>query len=261
MGLNSPSVGIIGGTGRMGAWFARFFENQGCSVSSAGRRTVLTASAVARECEVVIVSVPIADTIGVIKELGPLVRKDGLIMDLTSIKKGPMEAMLNCSRSEVLGAHPLFGPEEKKMTDRKMVICPGRGERWLKWLTGILEKTGIRTIQMNPEEHDKLMGLIQGVNHFSTLALALCIAKSGFSFEEILNCSTRSFNQRLDRIRSILNQSPELFESLIMDNSGTAEFIEQYLDSVENMIKMSREIDRKSFREIFHSLQTFFNKT
>jgi prephenate dehydrogenase len=181
MGLASPNVGIIGGTGRMGSWFADFFENQGFSVSSAGKRTGLTPSTVARECEVVIVSVPITDTIEVIRELGPLVREDGLIMDLTSIKKDPVEAMLKYSSSEVLGAHPLFGPEENNIAGQRVVICPGRGERWEKWLTGILEKAGAKIVKMETEKHDRLMGVIQGANHFSTLALALCIARSEFS--------------------------------------------------------------------------------
>lgn len=257
MGLTSPTVGIIGGTGRMGSWFASFFENQGFSVSSAGRRTGLTPSTVARECEVVIVSVPITDTIGVIRELGPLVREDGLIMDLTSIKKEPVEAMLKYSSAEVLGAHPLFGPEEERIVGQRVVICPGRGERWSEWLTGVLEKAGVKIVKMDPEKHDRLMGIIQGASHFSTLVLALCITGSGFSLEELLNCSTRSFSQRLDRIKSMLKQPPELFESLVMDNPEAEEFIEQYHDSVDKMIRVTRKVDRRAFKEIFNSLKTF----
>jgi prephenate dehydrogenase len=241
----------------MGSWFASLFESQGLSVSSAGKRTGLNPATVARECEVVIVSVPITDTIKVIKELGPLVREDGLIMDLTSIKKGPVEAMLKYSRAEVLGAHPLFGPEEEEAEGQKVVICPGRGEEWSKWFTGILDKAGVKIVKMDPEKHDRLMGLIQGVNHFSTLALALCIERSGFGLEEISNCTTRSFNQKFDRIKSMLKQSPELFESLIMDNPEAGEFIEQYYDSADKMIRVARERDREAFKEIFNSLKDF----
>ena len=257
MGLASPTVGIIGGTGRMGSWFVSFFESQGLSVFSAGKRTGLNPATVARECEVVIVSVPITYTIEVIKELGPLVREDGLIMDLTSIKKEPVETMLKYSRAEVLGAHPLFGPEEEEAEGQKVVICPGRGERWSKWFTGILDKAGVKIVKMDPEKHDRLMGLIQGVNHFSTLALALCIKRSGFSLEEISNCTTRSFNQKLDRIKSMLKQSPELFESLVMDNPEAGEFIEQYCDSADKIIRVARERDREAFKEIFNSLKDF----
>ena len=257
MGLVSPTVGIIGGTGRMGSWFSDFFESQGFNVSSAGRKTEMTPSTLARECDVVIVSVPIADTVEVIRELGSLVREDGLIMDLTSIKKEPLEAMLRYSRAEVLGAHPLFGPEEEGSEGQRVVVCPGRGERWLEWLIGVFEKAGVKIVKMSPEKHDRLMGLIQGANHFSNLALALCAERSGFCIEELKDCSTRSFSQRIDRIKSMLKQPPELFESLIMDNPEAGKFIEQYHDSANKMIRVTRERDREAFKEIFNSLKDF----
>jgi prephenate dehydrogenase len=213
----------------------------------------------AGQSHVVVISVPIADTIKVIQEVGPFVSEHGLLMDLTSLKKASLEAMLDYSSAEVLGAHPLFGPEEKPPKRRTVAICPGRGETGMKWLTGVLKKAGIKVLVMDPEEHDRKMGLIQGVNHFSTLALALCISQSGFRFEDIMDCSTHTFRRRLDRIRSIMMQPPELFESLLMDNPQASEYIEQYRRSVEGLIRITRDGDRKAFEELFESLKKFFN--
>lgn len=257
MGLTKPTVGIIGGTGRMGSRFANLFKRQGLRVFCAGRKTGLTPSTIAQQSDVVVVSVSIPNTVKVIQEIGPMVRENGLLMDLTSLKKGPMEAMLKYSSAEVVGAHPLFGPEEKHIKGQRMAICPGRGERGLKWLTEILEKAGIRVVVMDPEVHDRIMGLIQGVNHFSTLALALCMSRSGFSLDDILNCSTQTFNSRIDRVRAIVEQPSELFESLLIDNPGAREFIEQYLDAVEGLIEITRECDTGAFRGLFNSLKTF----
>lgn len=257
MGLTQPTVGIVGGTGRTGSWFANLFERHGLRALRAGRKTRLTPSALARQSDVVVISVPIAKTVEVIREIGPMVREDGLLMDLTSIKKGPMEAMLKYSRAEVVGGHPLFGPEERHPTGQRMAICPGRGERGLEWLRGFLEKAGIKVVVMDPGEHDRIMGLIQGVNHFSALALGLCISRSGFSFDEVLNCSTQTFKRRLDRIRAIVEQPSELFESLLMDNPGAGEFIEQYRDAVEGMIEITRKGDIGAFKGVFKSLKAF----
>jgi prephenate dehydrogenase len=258
MGLTHPTVGIVGGTGRMGSWFANLFAKQGLRVLCAGRKTRLTPSAMVRKSDVVVISVPIAHTIGVIRELSPLVRENGLLMDLTSIKKEPLEAMLQYSRAEVVGAHPLFGPEEEHTAGQKVAICPGRGERGLKWLTGILEKTGIRVVVMDPEEHDRIMGLTQGLSHFSTLALALCISRSGFSLDDVLRCATQNFKRRLDRIGAMAEQPSELYESLLMANPASGEFIEQYEYAVEKMMGIIRKGDRRTFRGLFHSLKDFF---
>ncbi len=258
MGLTRPAVGIVGGTGKMGSWFANLLEGQGLTVYCTGRRTRLTPSAMVRKSDVVVISVPIARTIEAIRELGPLVRENGLLMDLTSIKKGPLEAMLEYSRAEVIGTHPLFGPEEAHIPGHKVVICPGRGKRGLEWMRGILEKAGIQVLVMDPEEHDRMMGLIQGANHFSTLALALCISRSGFGFDDVMRCSTPNFARRLDRIRTIVDQPPELFESLLMDNPGAGEFIEQHGDAVEEIMGITRQKDTGAFREVFYSLKAFF---
>jgi len=44
----------------------------------------------AQKSDVVVVSVPIADTVRVIREIGPLVPGEGLLMDLASLKAGPV---------------------------------------------------------------------------------------------------------------------------------------------------------------------------
>jgi len=95
--MEKLKIGIIGGTGQMGQWFKRFFEKEGHKVVIAGRKTKITPKECAAQCDVVIMSVPIDVTIKTIKEIAPLVREDALLMDLTSIKKEPVEAMLKYS--------------------------------------------------------------------------------------------------------------------------------------------------------------------
>jgi prephenate dehydrogenase len=254
-----PKIGIVGGTGAMGSWFAHLVEPVTERTFRVGRRTDLTPVETARRCDVVVISVPIADTIKVIRELGPLISENALLMDLTSIKEKPVKAMLQYSCAEVVGAHPLFGTEGKSAKGQRMVLCPGRGKKGLKWLTKVLERAGIKVVVMDPVEHYQIMGLIQGVNHFSTLALGLCMVKSGFGFEEILNCSTRTFERRLDRIRSMVKQPAELFESLLMDNPWVEVSSEEYLDTIQTMLQIIRSNDREAFGELFKSLGTFLN--
>jgi prephenate dehydrogenase len=259
MGLIRPTVGIVGGTGKMGSWFAELLEQSGSTVFRVGRKTDLTPAEAAQQCDVVVISVPIADTDKVIQEIGPLVSEKGVLMDLTSVKKGPVEAMLRYSRAEVVGAHPLFGPEITANSGLRVVVCPGRGERGLDWLKGVLEGAGLKVMVLSPEKHDHIMGLIQGVNHFSTLALASCISGSGLEFEDILNCSTQTFIDRVERIRSVLEQPAELFGSLLMDNPAACEFNEAYLRSVADLIHIIRKGDKEAFEKLFESLKKFFN--
>jgi prephenate dehydrogenase len=258
MGLTHPKVGIVGGTGRMGSWLALLLEGRGLTVLRTGRKTDLTPSEMARQCDVVVISVPIADTVRIIKEIGPLVSEKGLLMDLTSVKKAPVETMLKYSRAEVVGVHPLFGPDSGSSSDLRIAVCPGRGHEGRNWIIDIFRDEGFQVVTLEPEKHDRIMGIVQGVNHFSTLALAHCISRSGIEIDHLVNVSTFTFNQRLGRIRSILEQPGELFGSLLMDNPAAGEFIEQYLESVESLIRITRNGDREAFGELFNSLKDVF---
>jgi len=259
LGLAAPRVGIIGGTGRMGVWLTGLLERRGLAVLIAGRKTELTPAEMARQCDVVVISVPIAETERIIKEIGPLISEEGLLMDLASVKKGPVEAMLKYSKAQVVGVHPLFGPNVDSNGDLRIAICPGRGESGLDWITDIFRDEGFRVTILEPEKHDRMMGLIQGVNHFATLSLALCISSSGIEYKDLLSLSTQTLLERLERIRAIIGQPSELFRSLLMENPAAGEFIEQYRESVEQLITITRDGNKEAFEELFESLKNVFD--
>ena len=62
-------AGIIGGTGKMGRLFVPVFERAGYDVLVSGRSTRLSAADLASSCELVIVSVPIRDTVASFREI------------------------------------------------------------------------------------------------------------------------------------------------------------------------------------------------
>ncbi|MCP4683330.1 MAG: prephenate dehydrogenase/arogenate dehydrogenase family protein, partial [Desulfobacterales bacterium] len=251
--------GIIGGTGKMGSWFADLMERHGSEVFRLGRKTTPTPAEMAPQCDVVVISVPVDKTVDVIEEIGPLITEDALLMDLTSIKKKPLEAMLKYSRAQVVGAHPLFGHDIASDSELRVAICAGRGETGLNWLIQTLQDDGLNITVLSAEEHDNMMGLIQGVNHFSTLTLALFISRSGLKFEDILNSSTQTFRHRLNRIKSILEQPSGLFGSLMIDNPYAEEFMDQYARAGSDLIRIIREKDKEGFEEVFQKLKAFFS--
>ena len=130
----------------------------------------------------------------------------------------------------------------------------------MAWLKDVLEKAGLTVGLFSPERHDQLMGLIQGVNHFATLALALLIRQSGFTLEEISDLSTQTFMRRIHRISAILGQSEELFESLLMDNSFTARFVEQYIETASDLERITKNRDRDRFKQLFLELKEDYFK-
>src|SRR5262245_42183765 len=108
--VEARSVAIIGGKGGMGRLLAQLFGDLGHAVLIADIDTPLTPQEAAEAADVVVISVPIDSTVSVIRELGHHVRDDSLLMDVTSVKSAPLEAMMESTRASVIGTHPLFGP-------------------------------------------------------------------------------------------------------------------------------------------------------
>ncbi len=259
MGLEHPKVGIVGGTGRMGSWFTRFLEHQGLEVIQTSRSTELPPRQVAAMCDVVVISVPIKDTLDVIKEVGPLIPENGLLIDLTSIKTEVIEAMLKYSVCQVVGLHPLFGPESSGDSGAKRIaVCPARGEQGHHWVMHIATRGGLKPLVIDPLLHDQLMGIVQGANHFALIALALAIKESGYRLEEILHSSTRTFEQTVKRIRAMLEQPSHLFASLLLDNPYSRSSIDSYVASCRRLAKAINRGQREDFEELFCSLRQFF---
>lgn len=261
MGLDQPTVGIVGGTGRMGSWFTDLLEGLGLEVLKCGRSTKLRPEQLPSICNVVVISVPIREMVDVIKNIGPMLPKDALLMDLTSIKTEPVAAMLKYSQAQVVGLHPLFGPKATKgHSPLKVAICPGRGETGLNWTIEIIKAAGLKPLLVSPQLHDQLMSVIQGAQHFAMIAFALTIMHSGCELEDLRRFATPSFSQMTNRVEAILEQPPELFGPLMMDNPFSLESIQSHMQCSEQLKEIVHRKDMQSFRELFLSLTEYFKK-
>jgi prephenate dehydrogenase len=210
-------IGIIGGAGGMGRWFGAFFEQAGYTVHVSGLASGPRPAEMAATCPVVIVSVPIGVTETVIREVGPHMKKDSLLMDLTSLKAGPVRAMLEASASEVVGLHPLFGPGVTSLKGQNVVLCPARAARWLPWVQDTFGKKGATLIETTPERHDEVMAVVQALNHLNTLVLGLSLREAGISREELERFSTPLFRARLEAVENLFSH-PQLYAEIIAGN-------------------------------------------
>ncbi len=226
--MKNITVGIIGGTNGMGRWLADLLVSEGCIVHVTGRKTEMTATDVAQIGDVVVVSVPIAATAGVIAQVGPLVKKGQALMDLTSLKKEPVALMLAHSEAEVVGCHPLFGPSITEPAGHNIVLCRGRGDDWHAWIKAIFEKTGYHVLERTPAEHDRMMAIVQVLNHLSTIALGMAIAETGIPLAEVNLFSTPIFKTKMDIVKKIFTETPDLYADIIAGNPDMDEVLRIY---------------------------------
>lgn len=227
------SIGIIGGTGSMGQWFGKFFSGAGHTVLVSGRKTETTYTDIIKECDAVILSVPLDAAIEVSGQIGPLLRKNQLLMDLCSLKEAVVKNMLDKTEADVIGTHPLFGPFMDSIKGQNVIMCPGRGEQWLKWLENEFVSKGAFVTVMNPSVHDRHMAIVQGLTHFLAICMGRTLQKMNMNNSTALSCSTPVFKINYDLIGRLFAQDIGLYQNLISRNIHFGNVLDLFLSSVD----------------------------
>jgi len=260
--MQNIKIGIIGGKGKMGQYFALFFKKHGYKVLVSDLETRLTNLELAQQCDVVIISVPIESTLKVIKDISPHVKKESLLMDFTSIKVKPINAMLK-SQASVIGCHPMFAPTVP-LRNQIMILSRVRGTKWYNWLKNLLTDAGAHVKELTPEKHDELMTVIQSLTHFSDITLAYSLTKSGIPIRKFLEYQSPAYRLKLDMMGRILHQDPGLYGNMQIQNPKTIPILKTYLKSVKKLLKIVKKKDLKKFITYFNEgadyLGNFKNK-
>lgn len=242
----------------MGSLFADAFRKDDYTILVSNERNSGNIE-LAKQGEVVIVSVPLEKTEEVIREIGPYVRKEALLTDFTSVKMKPVAAMLHYSQAEVIGGHPLFGPEIDLLEGQNMVLCPARGKEYLSWYKSALESVGMKVIFINPEEHDRTMAVVQCLTHFSNMVFASALTRMDAG--ELQNdVTTPAYLLRLHAAKRMLSQDPSLYAGILCQNPFTEEAVRAYVDAVAEVSTRVQGHTKTELEELLHSLQRDFQK-
>jgi len=252
------TIAVIGGRGAMGRCMADLFGDLGHAVMVADLDTALTPEEAAAMADVVVISVPIECTVEVIRQLGPRVREDALLMDVTSIKTDPMAAMLESSRASVVGTHPLFGPSVHSLQGQRILLTPGRGETWRGWLGTMLRARGLSVMETTPPEHDRAMAIVQVLTHFSSEVMGRTLAGLSVSIDETLAFRSPVYLMELLMTARHFAQSPDLYASIQMSNPLSGEVTKAYLAAVTELKRIIDDNDRDGIRTMFDRVRTFF---
>lgn len=257
------SVAIIGGYGGMGRIFARVLKRRGAEVVIAGPRQEKGRKAAkelgarfeqdnrkaASAADIVIITVPINKTLDVIRGVAPVVKKGSLLMDLTSVKKAPCDAMDKAAPKgvEVLGCHPVFGPTVTSFKGQNFVLCSIRDGKMSAWMKGLLKKEGARITLCSPEEHDSAMGIVQGLTHFMLISAGMALKDLDFDLQKSRKFSSPVYDLILDVVGRILGQDPKLYAEIQLNNPETKKARDAYMRAAERLDAMISARDEEAF--------------
>ena len=269
-------IAIIGGSGKMGRWFARFLLKDGKQVVITGRNQrkllkakqqlgVETATNIeaVKHADVILLSVPIDNFEQVVEQIAPYTRSEQIIVDITSLKTLPVEMMhKHIKKGVVLGTHPVFGPGASDISNQNFVLTPTNEEETAlaQKTKQYLEERGARATLMPPQEHDEMMAVILALSHF----IAIVAADTLLSFDKLQRMKEiggTTYKVLLTMIESVVSEDPELYASLQMSLPNVREIEELFQKNLKTWGEIVKNKDRQEFIKRMRALRNGLEKT
>lgn len=257
-------VAVIGASGGIGSLFAGLFEDLGQEVLRVDVDTELGASDAAASADATLLSVPIDATVDVARAVGPHVPSGGLLFDVTSVKGPPVTAMLEATSGaspDVIGTHPLFGPNVHSLQGQRIVLCPARvagpGD-WEAWLRGILDARGLVTLVTEADHHDRVMGIVQVLTHHAAETMGLALARLDVPLDETLKFTSPVYLMELMMTARHFAQSARLYGAIQRSNPETARVMEAFGGAARDLAGAIEAGDLEAFDRLFDEPRAAF---
>lgn len=143
--------------------------------------------------------------------------KPALVIDVASVKVRPIQLMRDLlpPETEIIGTHPLFGPQSGKdgIAGLPIAFCPVRAsaERIECVRKFLAETLALQVFEISPEEHDRQMAYVQGLTHLISRA----VGEMELPRTELATAAYRRF---LDMRSNLANDSWDLFVTIEREN-------------------------------------------
>jgi prephenate dehydrogenase len=247
----------------MGRWFTKCFHDEGFSVVVSSR-TKSKAEALCDEFGVdvarnsvdaldgadwILLCVSIDSLDSVLSEIGPHVRPDQVVMDISSIKEIPVNLLhSHVEHGVTLGTHPVFGPGAKSLRDQNFVLTPVGDEEqtfaaeFREWL----EARGANVSVLSPRKHDELMSLVLGFPHFVGLVAGDAMADNP-NFVNAKKVGGATYKLLLTFAEAVSCEEPIFYSNLHMSLPEMEKIEGLFLNKVEEWLNMVKRKDCSAF--------------
>ena len=270
--MMQKKITIIGGSGGMGKVFGKYFKRHDFDVTIHARnkeRLMNVASEIGvkydpylegsvKQADIVMITIPISSTPEIIKRLGPHLKENALIFDISSIKKATFEALndlKNASPVNCISLHPMFGPGIKNMKNYVMIVIKIGGtdkyDTIVNDLLNMFRSDGLIITETSPDIHDKRVALTLGVPHMLNILFLNLLKNANEPLNELTKYTGTTFLLQKVFAESIIQREMEMFGEIQMENQQFLTILEMFEKLINNYRKIIENKDIKGFSEIF----------
>ncbi len=262
---SKKSALIIGGLGKMGQWFVRFLSNQGFKVdisdANANHESNIDYHKVKLNYDYIIVAAPIAASAGILQELA-LLKPSGIILDVGSIKsplKLPLMQLVDAG-CKVVSIHPMFGPDIKLLSNKHVIFINLGDTDSVNKVKALFQPTMVEQIDMQLEDHDRLVAYILGLSHILNIAFMTVLSESGEAADKLAQLSSTTFDAQLCIGENVVKENPRLYFEIQKLNNYSQSTLNALGDAVQRIITIVNNNQEQAFVNIMQKAHSYITK-
>ena len=263
----NKKISIIGVNGRMGKWFANYFNKIGFEVTgfdtndNIKEKFILKANSLIGailKTDYVLLCTPTKNTPEIIRLIAKEMKHGSYLIEISSQKSKTAQTLMKTpAKVNPICIHPMFGPGTKKIDGKNMIIIPIKDvKKELDAAKLLFPKADFVTIDAS--EHDKKIAVILGLTHLINIAFANILAKDEkISLTEKMSGSTFKIQKIVTE--SILTESPELIETIV-SNPEMRKYGEEFWKDIGKLLTDSQEGKSEEIIDYIKSSQKRISK-
>ena len=252
-------IAIIG-AGKMGVWFAKFFKSQGYDVILVDRNKEKIAKLKSTDLQIdltadfksavenadqILICVSISAFEEVVQKISPAIQEDQVVMDICSIKEGPVKTMHQyIKNATVLGTHPVFGPGSNGVKHKAYVLTPtnAKEQEFAEHIKKWLEQQEAHVFIMTPKKHDELMSLVLGLPHFLGLVACETLLEQK-NLSETKKVAGTTYRMLFTLAEATALETPDLYASLQTNLPELEKIEDQFMAKAQEWLNLVKSKD------------------
>jgi prephenate dehydrogenase len=262
-------IAVIG-AGKMGIWFAKFFNDKNEEVVLADRKKEklealkdlpvdLTTNFKEAVCyaDQIYLCVSINAIEEVVKTIGPVLHQGQVVMDICSIKEATVKTMHQYIKgATVLGTHPVFGPGSHGIKGKAYILTPTNDEeekfamKFKKWL----EEQEAHVFVMSPKKHDDLMSVVLGLPHFLGIVTCETLLEQK-NFSETKKVAGTTYRMLFTLAESTAQETPDLFARLQTSLPELEKIEDQFMAKAQEWLNLIKNKDSAAIAKRIEQLK------
>jgi chorismate mutase/prephenate dehydrogenase len=239
---------VIGGSGKMGRWFAEFLASQGYAITiadPAGEPEGFATGAYSyvrdwRELsltyDMIVVATPLKIANAVLADLAQR-KPQGIVFDIGSLKTPLREgiAALQAADCRVTSIHPMFGPDTELLSGRHVIFVDLGNKDAIERTQSLFASTMAEQVVMSLDDHDRLIAYVLGLSHALNIAFFTALAESGEAAPRLATLSSTTYDAQVDVASRVARESPDLYFEIQSLNDYGRESLHALRQAVEKI--------------------------